>query len=95
MDPMFSTLISILFIVPLYYIIKVYNNKQKIAKYIDKLPGPKTVPLLGNVLQLRVPRNSKCLIQRVFYTILLSYEIRDIAAKYGEMYSYASEATYL
>ncbi|XP_065221286.1 cytochrome P450 4C1 isoform X2 [Planococcus citri] len=57
MDLVLTTLISILIIIPLYYFLKAHNKKQRIAKYIDKLPGPKAMPLFGNVLQLKVARN--------------------------------------
>lgn len=63
MDFILTTLISILVIIPFHYFVKAHNKKQRFAKYIDKLPGPKAVPLFGNALQLKVARNRKYLLE--------------------------------
>lgn len=54
-----SYIITIFFVTLIYKIIKFFIENRKLAKYVDKLPGPKKVPLFGNALQLNVPRQRK------------------------------------
>lgn len=37
-----------------------WMKKSKIDRMIDELPGPKGLPLFGNILEIVTPRESKC-----------------------------------
>lgn len=58
MEPATILLLVALLLIPAYKLLKTYNKNRRIAKYIDRLPGPKKYPIFGTSFELmRIPRD--------------------------------------
>lgn len=61
----FSPITLILFGTFAYFVI-LYNKKRaRLVKFIDKLPGPAALPLIGNTIEVNVDHDGKFCIYRL------------------------------
>lgn len=56
----------VLFIISAVYLLKLLAARYKYVKQLDKIPGPRAYPIVGNLLDILVPVNSKYLFDSVY-----------------------------
>lgn len=64
LDIVLTTLGSVLFLVVAFFAVFPYGWKwffrRSDIKKVNMIPGPKTVPIFGNILLFNVPEEGKC-----------------------------------
>lgn len=55
----FSPITLLLFGLFAYFIIKFNKKRARLVKYIDKLPGPAALPLIGNNIEVNVDHDGQ------------------------------------
>lgn len=55
----FSPITLLLFGIFAYFLIKFNKKRARLVKYIDKLPGPAALPLIGNNIEVNVDHDGE------------------------------------
>lgn len=86
MDWLGYLLSFVLFAISGSYLLQLISCRLNYIKRINKLPGPKTYPIVGNLPDILVPTNSKYEIDLIFSLFL--FYIQEDFLKYGLVKNY-------
>lgn len=59
----FSPITLLLFGTFAYFVIMYNKKRARLVKYIDKLPGPAALPIIGNTIEVNVDHDGECFLQ--------------------------------